>query len=454
MPAMRAFSGTYFQAQAVRSTAAALALAALASGVEAAPPLPAETIGAVAAMLRQCTGVRYEGSVPTATIGGVELAPRADLLAQRSVGLTFEQGVQLYEVAKGFLGSPAEARKVMADPTSVLQCPAKPELGVQVFEYLAGEAPGDLRGPTNTLDWLGLAHELGLAGRDPGKARRFYLRGRLHGTYTPVPRWSDGRDDDPLANAARAGMQPYVDALASDPQRGAAVRMLLAEQALPSDPAKARRLLQNLHDRSLMRLLELEQAGRVPFVVDAADIALWARASQSLFGYVRYAGRLLEGVRRANGGTISVSAARPSITSLRPHLDFASVAYAGSARAPVPVRALVDPQGQPIYVEACLPAIPSESVSSGERRLLLDAARLYNVVQPERLPKQPAARIAGKPAYSWVLVPPVHFKGDAGGAQQIDFGTASPEQCRHSAIVDMPPPLAPPPPPPPRRRTP
>lgn len=386
-------------------------------------------------------------------IGGAELAPRADLLALSSADLTFEQAKQIYEVAKSFLGSPADARKAMADPTSVLKCPAHPGLGVQIFEYLAGEAPGDLRGPINTLDWLGLAYELGLAGRDPAKAHFFYLRGRLHGSYTPIPRWSDGRDDDPLANADRAGMLPYVDALASDPQRGAAVRMLLAERALPSDPAKARRLLQNVHERSLIRLLELEQSGQVPFVADAADIALWARATQSLFSYVRYAGRLLEGVRRANGGTIPVSAARPTIASLRPYLDFARVAYVGSARAPIPVRALVDPQGQPIYVEACLPAIPSASASFGERSLLLDAARLYNVAQTERLPKLPAARIGGKPAYGWVLLPPVHFRGDAGGAQQVDFGTASPEQCRHSAIVDMPPPAAPPPPPPPMRRT-
>lgn len=453
MPAKRAFSGTYLRARAFRSTLAALAFAALPVAVRAAAPLPAETVAEVAATLQQCTGVRYEGSIPAAKIGGAELAPRADLLTQPSAGLSFEQGTQIYEVAKSFLGSPPEARKAMADPTSILQCPPRPGLGVQIFEYLAGEAPGDLRGPTNTLDWLGLAYELGLGGRDPIKARQFYLRGKLHGSYTPIPRWSDGRDDDPLANAARAGMQPYVDALASDPQRGAAVRMLLAEQALPSDPAKARRLLQNVHDRSLTRLLELEQAGRVPFVTDAADITLWARASQSLFGYVRYAGRLLEGVRRANGGTIPVSAARPAIASLRPHLDFARLAFAPSARAPIPVRALVDPQGQPIYVEACMAAVPAESVSFDDRRHLLGAARLYNAAQPERLPKLPLSRIAGKPAYGWVLLPPVHFKGEVDGKQQIDFGTASPEQCRHSAIVDMPPPPAPPPPPPPFRRT-
>lgn len=439
-----------------RSVMAGLALVVLASTAQAAPPLPAETIAAVNATLRQCTGWRYQGMFPATRIGGTELAPRAALLTQPSTALTDEQAEQVYEVAKSIVGLAPATRKVMADPSSPLTCPAAPDLGVALFEYLAGEAPGDLRGPSNTLDWLGLSYAQGVAGRDPARARLFHLRGKLHGSYMAQPRWSDGIDHDLLANAERAGLQAYAQALAADPRRGIAVRMALAERALPGDPAKARQLLRNLHDGSLTRLLNLEEAGQVPFVADAEDIAVWARAAQTLFRYERWAKRLLTGVRRVNGGAIPLSPARPTIASLQPHLDQARVAKSSPTVAPIPVRALVDPRGQPIYVEACMATIPAESVSFDGRTELLNAGRIYHAGEPARLPRMPVVLKGGKPVYGWVLLPAPHFKRAADGTMQVVFAPNSPEQCAYSAIIDMPPAPPPPPPPPPapRRLTP
>jgi hypothetical protein len=410
----------------------------LVTTADAAPPLPPQTIKTIASTLSGCSGGWYSNS---RLLGAADLVPRLALLQRPSQELDFEAGEDLYSIAKGLLAAQTESTKGMLDSSPFLKCEAHPAEAVALFEYLAGEMPDDLRGPTNTLEWLGVAFETGLGGtKDPAKARRYFLRWRLHSGFPSENRWSDGIDNNLEANVARAGMRPYFDALAQSDQYGAQVRMMLAEAVLPNDPAKARRLLRNIDNRSLSRLLELEEAGRVPFVADQEDIAHWAKAARTLFGFDKLAARMLKGVNKFNGGTIPTSPERPKISTLRPFLDYGNISGDFGTNKPIPVRALVDPQGRPIFIEACLSNPPKGYLLPYARSALLDAARLYGVAKIDRLPNLPVTRIQGRRAYGWVLLPTVHFKLTPDKKQKIDLVAADPANCVYSATVDMPPP--------------
>jgi hypothetical protein len=201
----------------------------------------------------------------------------------------------------------------------------------------------------------------------------------------------------------------------------------------------ARKWLLYLDDGPLIRLLELEQQKRIPSVANSEEIAIWAEASRTLFGFRRYAARLLKGVQDVNGGVIPTSPRRPSIDRLRPHLDMAAVADASATSGPVPVRALVTPEGKAIWIEACN-AQPPGSAPHVDFVNQLDAARLYNVRNIAELPRLPIATIGGRPAYGWVMLPAVHFTRTDNGTLAMRFADFPMKDCAYSGVVDAPPP--------------
>jgi hypothetical protein len=412
------------------------AILALSSTAEASPPMARETVDKIAAAVSACTGGWhiFDGG-PSRLIGPTDLLPRLKFLSRPSAELDREAGEDLYKLAHALLTPATGAPSWLLDGVSFLKCPPRPREAVALMEYLVGEGPDEWRGFVNAFDWLGLAYETGVMDApQPEKARRYYLRSRLHSTYSRHDRWSDGRDRNLIANIERAGLRPYLEALARS-ERGAAARMILAEEALPSNPAKARRLLLNLDVPSLNRLVALEEEGRVPTIFDAADIAFWAEAWRTLTAYRKWAARLLKGARLANGGAIPTSSRRPSAATLRPNVDDPRLAGTDGTRDPIPVRALVNPEGRAIYVEACRATPRATSTPTDVLNVQLDAARLYDLT---KLPSLPTASAEGRPVYTWVILPAVHFQREDGGEVKIRFANLPAERCAHSAMVDTP----------------
>jgi hypothetical protein len=85
-----------------------------------------------------------------------------------------------------------------------------------------------------------------------------------------------------LGNVERAGLRPYLDALAQSKRGGGAARLALAEAALPTDPLVARKWLRYLDDRPLIRLLELEDQKRIPVIADGEEIEFWAGVQNAI----------------------------------------------------------------------------------------------------------------------------------------------------------------------------
>jgi hypothetical protein len=405
----------------------------------ASPPMSPESVAGIAAALPECTGGWYvSGESGMRLISPADLLPRLKSLSRPSIELDDAAGEDLFDIAKALL-APATGGPVWPlESGPSLKCPARPKEAVALLQYLVGEGPDEWRGYVNAFKWLGLAYEKGVGDApDPVKARRYYLRARMHSAIAPNDRWSDGVDKDLGANIKRAGLRPYLEALAASTRSGGAARMILAEEALPTNPARARTLLRTLDIASLSRLIELEESGAVPVISDAQDIAVWAEAWRTLLGYRKWATRMIKGVHLANGGTIPVAPERPSIERLRPHLDTERVAGTDATRDPVPVRALVNREGRAIYVEACRarPAAPDLPLDS--LNVQLNVARLYNVTA---LPSLPIVKVGGHPAYGWVILPAVHFQRPAGGPLQISFVDLPFERCVHSSMIDTPPP--------------
>lgn len=413
---------------------------ALPAPIYASPPMPAESIDVIAAALPECTGGWIEiGKQTRGRVFPTDLTSRIALLSRPSIELNQEAGMDLYKIAIGLLAPATGTPDWMVDGSANLKCSAHPREAVALLEYLMGKKPDDRRGASNAYEWLGLAYETGAAGvQDPAKARRNYLLFRMH-SFSRGNRWTDGTDDSLLGNIQRAGLRPYLEALAQTERSGGIARLALAEEALPTDPAKARRLLLYLDDRSLKRLLELEEQKRVPIVADREEVGFWAEAARTLFGYRKYAARMLKAAQEVNGGSIPLSTQQPSIDLLRPHLDMANVTDADATRAPVPVRALVNPDGRAIYIEACS-AQPAQSMPIRNLNVLLDASRLYNVRNISSLPKLPIVRIKGSPAYGWVILPAVHFTRTDSNKLVVNFAKLPPDRCVYSGIADAPPP--------------
>ena len=413
----------------------------------ASPPMPGESVAVLRSALPTCSGGWQEfGKNGIERISPVALLPRLDLLARPSIELDQGAGEDLYQIAKGFLTPATGVPEWAMDGGPSLKCLPHPKEAVVLMEYLAGEAPTDRRGYSNVFEWLGLAYETGAGGvADVERARRYHLRMRIHSNWNRGNRWSDGIDDDVLANVARAGMRPYLEAAAQMPQGGGAARMLLADAILPTDPAKARRLLRYFDGSAVSRLIELEEQKRIPVVADAEDIDFWAEAVRTMGDYRGMALRLLKGVRLANRGAIPTSPARPSIGLLRPHLDMEQAVDARAEPTPVAMRALVSPEGRVVHIEPCH-ALPTEYIPMNDFNAQRKAARLYNAGNIAKLPKLPIVKAGGRAVYGWVLLPAVRFAEAADGKVEVRFGTAAADRCLRSGFAEARPdiPVAPP----------
>jgi len=417
--------------------AIAFTMLAVAPPAHASPPLTPDMVASVAATLPLCSGGWYEaGSNPRRLIGPDDLTPRLSLLRQPSTDLDQEAGEDLYAIAKALLIPSIAPPDFILDPTSSLQCPARPTEGVAIMRYLVGERPNDWRGYVNAFDWLGVATEQGIGTPvNVSEARLYFLRGRMHSIISSSGKWSDGIDNDLIANIERAGYRPYLEELSQieeEERSGGAARMILAEEALAEDPNKARRLLRTHYIPALNRLLELEASGQVPILHDHSDIEFWSEAWQTMMGFKKWAARLLKGVELANGGTIPTSPQRPRISELRSFLTFERVDDPQATRDPIPVRALVGPEGEVLYVENCQASPIPPDTRLIDLNVRLDAARLYL----GSLPKLPITHIDGEAAYGWVILPAVHFGASEGGNAKIAFASLHPEACAYSGLLD------------------
>lgn len=422
-------------------TCIATAIMALSTPAHAMAPISNTHISVITSALAQCKGGWIELGA-RGHISPADLNNRLDLLSQTSAALDADASKDIYEIAKGLLAPSMGNQERMLDGKPMLQCPSHPVEGVALMEYLVGDTLNSLRGPTNALEWLGAAYKSGAAGvNDLAKARYYFLRFHIHsGPWQQASRWSDGIDDDFLNNVQRAGLRPYLDELAK--RGGGPARIALAEAVLSTDPLAARRWLRYPDWRTLNRLLELEDQKRVPVFADNEDIAFWAEAALTIGGYHRYAARMMSAVKVVNGGAIPTSSERPVIASLRPHLDLTILSTASATLGPIPVRALVNPQGRVIYIEPCGDA-PAQSIPVFNRVAQLMAAKLYNTRDTKSLPQFPLVKANGRSVYGWVILPAVHFFKTAEGKVQADFVTVPTEQCAYSATADaVPPPTA------------
>ena len=411
----------------------------------ASPPLPSSDIATIRQALGQCTGGAYR--VGGGRRGPEALLPSVDALSRPSAALDKETGTALYTIARALFPEQAALPEFIGDPTSALICPARPAQSVAMLRYLMGEGPDDWRGQTNAFDWLGLAAERGIGmAPDPALARRTYLRGRIHSAVLPNDRWSDGIDDDLLANIERAGLRPYLEELASfdrHARSGGAARMILAEAALPHDPAAARAWLRTPYIPALSRLIELEAEGALPTASDREDIAFWASLIRRSVGWRRWLARTTKGARLHNGGTIPTAAERPGAKRLRPVLDLSALkdgAQAGTQ--PVPIRALVDPEGRALFVEDCRATPLARGTIVANMGFRMQALRLYD---PDRLPKLPVSHVDGRAAYGWVILPAALFRRVDDGKVAVSLVDLPADQCRFSNVdpYDTPPPPAP-----------
>lgn len=419
-----------------------LALAALTFTpmAHASPALPPATIQAIAATLPRCTGGWHSDAVAGQVMGPAQLAPRLALLARPSTALSDDEAEDLYEIGKAMLYPAVGSPKWLIDGGGFLKCPALPREALALIEYLVGDAPGDRRGPNNAFDLLGLAYQTGAAGpADPARARIYYLRGRIHWRVLGHDSWSDGKDNNLLANIERAGLRPYLDTLAGDARSGGSARLILAEDALPRDPARARNLMLHPDSVTLGPLLDWETQGRIAPLADGSDVAVWAQAARKEIGYPRWILRMIEAAERANGGPLPTLATPSAIARLRPTIDPEQLSFVSPTATAIPARALVDRTGRALYTEACRPA-------SGGALDLHDRLAVARIYDPERLPPLPVARIAGRPAFGWVLLPAVTFRARGDGKVGIGFAPTTPESCVRSAMDGPlpPPPVAPP----------
>lgn len=410
---------------------------AMSATANASPPMASDVIAEIRGALPQCSG-GWIDSGPRGEVSPGDLLPRLDRLSRSSSELDEAAGTDLYQIAKGLLAPATGAPKWVLDGNAYLKCPSHPKAGLLVMQYLVGEQPDDGRGPSNALEWLGLAYATGAGDvKDPAKARRYFLRFQMHVGTSPSDRWADGIDNNLIANADRAGMRPYLEALARTKLQGAVVRVALADAKQSSNPTEARRLLLYPSDRTLNRLLQLEDQKLVPTFSDATEIAVWADASRSLFGYRKYVRRMIKAVEAVNGGTIPTSPQRPPIALFQAHLDSESVADTYATRDPIPVRALVNPEGRAIYIEACRP-VPSPTALGPVLTVQLSAARLYNVRNIASLPSLPIVTLNGHPTHGWVMLPAVQFKRDDKDKLEVSFTELPPERCLYSGIAEAP----------------
>ena len=394
----------------------------------ASAPLPSETIAIIEETLGHCSGGWYD--TKTEQVRGPEFY-RTSLarLQGPSTDLDDKVARDLYGIARAMLPPIGELPDFILDPSTQLKCPARPHEAVALLKYLSGDGAGDLRGPSNAYSWLGLAAERGIGmRRNAEQARIYYLKHRLRWGAVTSEHWSDGIDTDLLANIQRAGLRAYLEELAQS--GGGAARMILAEEILPTDPSAARDLLRTAYPPALNRLLELEAKGSIPIAHDDEDIAFWL----SVAGPLKFRARGVKGAEMANGGTILTNPERPKAKDFSRFVDADALGDVNSWSAPpLPIRALVNPEGRALYIEDCGAEPLEPGVRVGNLSYRLDAISLY---RPERLPALPVILIEGRPSYGWVILPAVWFSRvgeDKVGIRLIDLPA---DECAFSNLLD------------------
>ncbi len=408
-----------------------VAAAMLPTSAAASSPLNPDVISTISKALENCTG-----SLPRA---GTSLT----LLSKPAAEISFEEGGDLYGIALALLLPAIAAPSWVLDNSSSLKCPAQPKEAVALMEYLAGNGPRQLRSPTNVFDWLGLAYQQGVGVLpDRKRARLYFLYSRMISPFSRTEGWSDGIDDRLLPNIERAGLRSDLEQMAAGGIGTEQARLILAEEALPSRPTKARQLLAFNSIFTLARLVELEDQGRFPVPTDGSDLPFWLEAQRKYPRSGILIARLLKAATLTNGGTLPVASERPERATLLGLLDHASVADGAATKAPIPMRALVNPQGKAIYIEGCWRTSVISAPSFGAGTVLRNAVRLYNL---ERLPPFPVQTIGGKPAFGWVRLPAVHFQRNTQDDQlKIDLVELPIENCVFSLMIPSPPAPGPP----------
>lgn len=421
------------------SVLAAAIASVLTVKAEASPPMTAENIAVIAATLQTCQG----GQIIINRLGSREihvadLIARTDLLAKPSLLLNQEQSEDLYEIGKALLLTAISRPSWFPDMTSsYFKCPARPKEAVALFKYLASETPDEWRANTNVFGWLGIAYAAGVGvERDENKSRRYYLLHRMHSPFPPNDSWSDGVDQNLVSNINRAGLRPYLEVMTKDGRASGNARVILADEAMLTDPLKARSLLLYADFFSLNRLVQLEKQGLLPTTMDGSDIGVWAEAWRTMPRNRSWAERIVKSAIYANGGSVPTSSERPAIAKLRPYLniDSAAVADAYATQQPIPIRALVNTQGRAIYVEPCQQKRLSSNTSQPILIDVLYAAQLYDVT---KLPLMPISQISGRPAFGWVILPAVRFQRDKKEEVKTSFVQLPAEQCAFSAVADF-----------------
>jgi hypothetical protein len=412
-----------------------LFLIACAFSIPARAQVEQSTIEAGKDILAQCSGGQW---VRTPDGGSQRrapsyLAPRLNLLARPSAELKRDESRDLYRIAKAFVHAAIDDKSDLLDPSTDINCSANVKEGLAIFEYLVGVNPTDLKGPTNAFAWLGHTYSQAVQGDETRDiARGFYLRGAMHLRFSVPDNWSDGVDDDLISNIERANMRPYLEELAqADLIIGAgAARMILAEEALLTDRAKARDWLSIHYFAALNRILTLEREGQFEVLADVDDIAFWAEASRKNLGRTKWADRMMAGVSLFNQGEMPVSSKRPKVSALRKFLNENAITKSRGTLSHIPVRALVDPSGNAIYTEPCTGLSETNSSTLMEIANLLDAARLYDAT---RLPKLPVTnRSNGRPAYSWVILPAVKIDREEDGKLLLSFRSVRDDECAYT----------------------
>jgi hypothetical protein len=187
-------------------------------------------------------------------------------------------------------------------------------------------------------------------------------------------------------------------------KRGGEPQYLLAELDLPSNPPRARALLDEAaaahHRKAALRLAALEAEGALGEARPLRTIALLAPLARSGNPELE---ALLAASRRFSGlAQVPLSARRVTMAQLggKALLARAKGMERDSLVGRVPARALIGPDGRIVFVELIDPDLGSHSIGRATLR----------VYRPEHLPRLQPEVVAGRPVFAWVNLPPINWR--------------------------------------------
>lgn len=399
--------------RSARALPAAIAALLLAAPALAADPLrytEAET-AALRAAAETCTGGYYPAGRP-------DLLTAAEMRARLPEptdppGFRPDKGMarNLYEVALGhFRPALPEAPRGLDTGRPYLTCKWDAVAGARLMAWLVGDGYAQLRGPTNSLYWLGQAYRQGIGvPQDAERARTLLLLARLRG-FSKLTAEDWGRTPGETLEAALkapAGRQ-MLEAVAALPDNPVAA-LLLAQQLKTTEPARARAVLDaaasatntyfpvntelgNFRRDGIGGPKDLVGAAEQFAIVAQGDASNSPVAAPMLAAALAYNGAL---------GTIPTVDPAPGLADFggRALLPKPDETWFVSLRGSSPARALLAPDGRILFTELLLrPA----SYSQVERATMW-------VWNPKRLPKLPPWTVDGRAVFAWVPLPALAF---------------------------------------------